>query len=162
METCLEKAGNGEEGRLRIAVPFPFLHIMTCVPLHCLLSLSESPNCNRRTRQKFSLTSLAFRRTFPLLRGNLAHLLNHSSLPEEKLRGRRGYWSVGLDNYLLPPPLLQPDILALNHFSRIFGHCNNPALLVSHFQSSISAMNRRRCHAHKPDRKAVLGCCNVR
>ena len=30
-----------------------------------------------------------------------------------------------------------PDILALKHVSRIFGHHNNPALLVSHFQASI-------------------------
>ena len=59
-------------------------------------------------------------------------------------------------------PLWVPDILALRHVSRIFGHCNNPALLVTHFQASIWALNRRMCHAHKPDRKAVMGCCNVR
>ena len=29
------------------------------------------------------------------------------------------------------------DILAVKHISRIFGHCNNPALLDSHFQASI-------------------------
>jgi len=29
------------------------------------------------------------------------------------------------------------DILALEYISRILGHCNNPALLVSHFQASI-------------------------
>ena len=56
----------------------------------------------------------------------------------------------------------EPDILALKHVSRILGHCNNPTRLVSHFQASIWAPNRRRCHGHKPDRKAVLGCCNVR
>ena len=39
---------------------------------------------------------------------------------------------------------------------------HNPAFFVSHFQASIWALNRRRCHAHKPDKKAVLGCCNVR
>ena len=27
----------------------------------------------------------------------------------------------------------RPDILALNHVSRILGNCNIPALLVSHF-----------------------------
>ena len=64
-----------------------------------------------------------------------------------------GDWSVA------DPP---PDILALKHISRIFGHCNTPALLVSNFQASIWALNGRRCHTHKPDRKAVLGCCNVR
>ena len=29
------------------------------------------------------------------------------------------------------------DIVALKHVGRIFGHCNNPALFVSHFQASI-------------------------
>ena len=29
------------------------------------------------------------------------------------------------------------DVRALKHTSRILGHCNNPALLVSHFQASI-------------------------
>ena len=53
------------------------------------------------------------------------------------------------------------DILALKHVSNIIGHCNNPALLVSHFHASIWALNRRSCHGHKPDRKAVVGCCNV-
>ena len=57
---------------------------------------------------------------------------------------------------------IESDILALKHVSRIFGHCNHPALLVSHFQASIWALNRGRGHTHKPDRKAVLGCCNVR
>ena len=28
---------------------------------------------------------------------------------------------------------MTPDILALKNFSRILGHCNNPALLFSHF-----------------------------
>ena len=28
------------------------------------------------------------------------------------------------------------DILALKHVSRIFGHCNDPALLVSQFQAN--------------------------
>ena len=36
------------------------------------------------------------------------------------------------------------DILALKHVSRILGHCNNPALLVSHFQASISALEMPR------------------
>ena len=47
-------------------------------------------------------------------------------------------------------------------FKRFFSLLNwHPALPVSHFQASIWALNKRRCHAHKPDRKAVLGCCNV-
>ena len=54
------------------------------------------------------------------------------------------------------------DIIALKHVSRIIGHCINPALFVSHFQASIWALNRRRCHTHKPDRKALLDWCNVR
>ena len=57
---------------------------------------------------------------------------------------------------------LLTDIFDLKHVSRIFGHCNNQALLVSHFKASIWALKRRRWHTHKPDRKAVLGCCNVR
>ena len=36
---------------------------------------------------------------------------------------------------------------------RSSAHCNNPALLVSHFQASFWALNRRRGNAHKPDRK---------
>ena len=31
---------------------------------------------------------------------------------------------------------LKPHILSLKHINRIFGHCNKPALLVSHFQAS--------------------------
>ena len=63
---------------------------------------------------------------------------------------------------ILPLRTYAADILALKHVSRILGHCNNPALLVSNFQASISALNGKRCHTHKPERKAVLGCCNVR
>ena len=69
-------------------------------------------------------------------------------------------------NFLRAPFAQSPsppssDIVAQEHASRIFGHCNNPTLLVSHFQVSIWELNRRRCHARKPVRKAVPGCCNV-
>ena len=37
----------------------------------------------------------------------------------------------------VPWDALQADFLALKHVSRNFGHCNNPAHLVSHFQASI-------------------------
>ena len=56
-----------------------------------------------------------------------------------------------------PPGGKLGDTLTLKHVSRILGHCNNLALLVSHFQASIGATNRKKCHDHKPVRKAVLG-----
>ena len=50
-----------------------------------------------------------------------------------------------------------PVILALKHeLSDIAGMYKNFTLLVSHFQASIWALNRRRGEAHKPDRKVVL------
>ena len=57
---------------------------------------------------------------------------------------------------------VEADIIVLKHISRILGHWNDPALIVSHFKASFWALNKKRCHAHRPDRKAVMGCYNVR
>ena len=48
-------------------------------------------------------------------------------------RGR----AFGMASYHQNPSAYRADILALKHLSRIFGHCNKPALLVYHLQASI-------------------------
>ena len=53
-----------------------------------------------------------------------------------------------------------PVILALKHVSRVLGHCNNPALFVSHFQASTEQEEMPRTQTGQ--KGSVLGCCNVR
>ena len=54
------------------------------------------------------------------------------------------------------------DILALKHVSRIFGHCNNPALpfclVCGYGISSCSVLK----YWLENEKQEVLGCCNVR
>ena len=54
-----------------------------------------------------------------------------------------------------------PDILALKHVSRIFGHCNNPALpFCPVCGCGISSYSVPKYWLEN-EKQEVLGCCNV-
>ena len=56
---------------------------------------------------------------------------------------------------------ISSDIIALRHVSRIFGHCNNPALplcmVCGHGISSCSVLK----YWLENEKHEVVGCCNV-
>ena len=77
------------------------------------------------------------------------------------MRGDEGQVSNEGNNFA-PPCSPHPDILALKHISRIFGHCNNPALPFC----MVCGCDISSCSVLKywlqNEKQEVLGCCNVR
>ena len=132
------------------------LKIYRCPSCMCSSSSGEQHTCVPNNRYIYNGKNIKELTVFFKMASSLSRLLVLPNLtnylPTECLLSLdRGAVAVGR----------WADILALKHISRILGHCSNPALLVSHFQDSIWALNRRRCHTHKLDKKAVLVCCDV-
>ena len=119
-------------------------------------------NCARDTKwRKFSLTvgTAAVRRSErDLLNSRHSSHQNFINIPRNFARRECVHLHMHLDTRFF----LTPDIVALGHFSRIFGHCNNPALpfrLVCGRGISCCSVLKYWLGNEKQE---VLGCCNVR